>query len=175
MPVTEQRQIMNVIAKAVLDAVLIAEGSVKAEAVLQGHVDTGAMVKTMKHEIVFDERTAKGIVFAEDYSVYVNVGVKAERVRYPIKVMIAWWRRKGLPTLEATRAAYATRAKHEREGIPTVNSRRFSKTGKRLGFVQDGLDKVKTEMEKVFSARLDMEFDIILNRQIVIDPILIKL
>ena len=154
-------------ADAILDAVLIAEGAVKKEAVLQGHVDTGALLQSFVHEVSYNDNEAEGIVFAADYAIFVNVGVPAEKVRYPIKVMVAWWKRKGLPTVEAIRAAWATKKKHEKVGIPTVESRAFSQTGKRLGFVQSGLDRVANEIESVFEEKM------IKNAMVVFDDALV--
>lgn len=163
------RKIMSAAAEGILAAILIAERSVKKEAVLQAHVDTGALLKSIVHEVSYDSTQAEGIVFAADYAVFVNVGVAADKVRYPIRVMIAWWKRKGLPTKEAIRAAWATKKKHEKVGIPTIESRRFSQTGKRLGFVQSGLERVAHEIQVVFESRMIENALVIFDDSLVFD------
>jgi hypothetical protein len=42
---------------------------------------------------------------------------------------------------EAKSIAFAIASKHKKEGMPTKTSARFSKTGKRTGFIEQALDK----------------------------------
>jgi hypothetical protein len=42
---------------------------------------------------------------------------------------------------EAKGIAFAIASKHKKEGMPTKGSVRFSKTGKRTGFIEQALDK----------------------------------
>ena len=135
---------------------------IKKEGEDQGHRDTGKMLDTL--EIVVDEESGQvtGKLLAEGYGVFVQTGIAAGRVNYPIRVMVEWWKRKGLDEKSATRAAFATRAKHRREGIPTKASNAFSKTGKRVGFVSDGIQKALFEAQNLFEKELNtvIQFEI---------------
>lgn len=128
----------------------------------QGHDDTGAMLASIHYEVIEIFGAVIGTIKAENYSVYVQTGIKADRVNYPIKVMIDWWKRRGLDEEEATRAAWATRAKHKKEGIPTKASNAFSKTGKRINFVSDGIQKALLEAQALFEKELNavIQFEI---------------
>ena len=135
---------------------------IKKEGQDQGHRDTGKMLDTL--EIVVNEESGQvtGKLLAEGYSVFVQTGIAAGRVNYPIRVMVDWWKRKGLNEKDATRAAWATRTKHKREGIGTKAANAFSKTGKRVNFVSDGLAKALFEAQNLFEKELDtiIEFEI---------------
>lgn len=119
---------------------------------LQGHTDTGALANSF--EVVTYNPTT-GAVLALAYVRQVDRGVDAvavrgmitlgsrtQRNRY-VQAIAAWVRRKlGVPPARQYQVAWAIIRKHMREGIPTRASRRFSKTGKRTGFVGDAVRKV---------------------------------
>lgn len=128
----------------------------------QGHDNTGRLRESIQYDVIADTNTIVGRMYFEDYGIYVNVGVRAASVRYPITVMIEWFRSKGLNEREATRAAWATRAVHQREGIPTRASARFSQTGQRTGFVEkaleDSLDDIGAIIEQRLGAWIELQF-----------------
>lgn len=147
-------------AAIVLKATQQVAESLKSTFKAQGHVDTGRLLDTMAIKVSPDGLGATGQIFVEKYGIFVNFGVRADRVRYPIQVMIDWWERRGLPTKEATRAAWATRAKHQREGIPTRAASAFSQTGERTGFVERGVSAVMAEVEGYLAASLGAAFEV---------------
>lgn len=161
---TETRDLLRAAADAVLEGILIAKGSIKKELVDQGHVLTGRLRDSIREEVSWDDRQAQAILWAEDYAVIVNIGLDKSKVRYPISVMIEYFRKRGLPIKEAKRAAYATRNVHQREGMPTKASSRFSKNGYRRGFVQRGLDPVMKSISEAFEKRMGYEVEIIFNK-----------
>ena len=55
--------------------------------------------------------------------------------------MIGYWEKRGLVGAEAKSAAWATKKKHERVGIPTRESYAFSTTGERTGFASTVLER----------------------------------
>jgi hypothetical protein len=128
----------------------IFQQSIKRKAILRGHSDRGDMVNSIVYELSEAGDTVTATMYGNNYSVYVNYGVAAGRVKYPIKVMIDYLKRKGLPEKEATSAAWATRAIHKKEGMPTKASARFSKDGKRTHFVNDGFDEAMDEAIRYF-------------------------
>lgn len=107
----------------------------------QGHKLTGSLQSRIDYRITTTNDGYSIIITAPKYALYVNFGVSAGKVRYPIRVMVEYWRKRGLPEKEATRAAWATREKHKKEGMPTRASARFSKTGKRTGFISEAVKK----------------------------------
>ena len=120
----------------------------------QGHVNTGKLSQSIDYQIVNDEKTIIGRMFFADYGIFVNVGVRADRVRYPIRVMVEWFQQRGLSEREATRAAWATRAVHQREGIPTRASARFSETGERTRFVETTIESQLGEIAQIIDGRI---------------------
>ena len=171
---SDQREVMNAAREAVKEAVLIASGSVKKEQVLQGHVDTGRSLRSYEEVYEVSGDQVRGMVIAENYLIFVDTGIPKDKVNYQIEILISWFKRKGLPTKEAIRAAWATRFVHKKkDGIPTLASRRFSKTGERTGFINAGLDRVEKELEEAFERRLGIEIDLVISRQPQeIDPII---
>ena len=135
---------------------------IKKEGEDQAHRDTGKMLDTLEIQVNEERGQVTGKLLAEGYSVFVQTGVRADRVNYPIEVMISWWKRKGLGEKDATRAAWATRSKHKKEGIGTKASNAFSKTGKRINFVSDGIQKALLEAEQLFEKELNtiIQFEI---------------
>jgi hypothetical protein len=124
----------------------------------QGHVLTGQLEQSIDYEVI---QTGGKLVFAmllEDYGVYIDTGVPADRIPYSrgsgagtskyIEGLRRYWRLRGLSDKEATRASFATANKHKREGMPTKNSYSFSSNGRRLGFFTKTIDENMTNIEK---------------------------
>ena len=128
----------------------------------QGHVNRGNLSESIQYKIEVSGDIGIGKIEISDYGIYVNVGVKAGRVNYPIQVMIDWWQDRGLSEREATSAAWATRAVHKREGIPTRASARFSETGDRLGFVEaaveQSLEEIGALIEGQYGSTIELNF-----------------
>jgi len=118
----------------------------KKEVLDQGHKDTGKLINSMRYDMIVQSNAIEVTFYYVFYGRFVNDGVKASKVRYPIKILIDWFKRKGLTGKNATSAAWATRAKHKKEGIPTKKSVRFSSNGRRKGF-QDQI--IKTMPKKI--------------------------
>ena len=116
------------------------------------------------------------VISGNDYFKFVDQGVKPSRIPYRsgrgrggkskyIQALIAFWRKKGAADPKA--AAFATAAKHKKEGMPTRNSFKFSRTGKRTEFINEMLkkheDNIFDQMGDVgfstLSSRIDKAFD----------------
>jgi len=134
----------------------------------QGHVNRGNLSDSIKYTVEVSDLLGIGKMEIADYGIYVNVGVKAERINYPIQVMIDWWQDRGLSEREATSAAWATRAVHKREGMPTRASARFSDTGERLGFVEaaveQSLEEIGALIENQYGSLIELNFSEYFNR-----------
>jgi hypothetical protein len=120
---------------------------------LQGHELTGAAVKQMETMVRFEINTLIIEGFVPDYMAINNQGVPANRIPYYpgsgrkeseyIKGLMKYvQQRMGKSEKESKSIAFAIASKHKKEGMPTKNSViKYSKTGKRTGFIEQALDK----------------------------------
>ena len=147
---------------AVTRAIEIAQRGVKKELSDQGHRLTGGLIEGIDIEVAEQGDTVTGKLVGPDFAVYVDAGVRPERVRYPVRIMIEYFQKRGLPVKDATRAAWATRRIHQIEGIPTKASFRFSKNGRRTGFIKAGIEAVISEMRAIFAETIgdDIELEV---------------
>jgi hypothetical protein len=131
---------------------LLAISVVANEWRLQGHELTGSAVKQMETMVRMEINTLIIEGFVPDYMAINNQGVTAARIPYypnsgrpPSKYISGLIdyvkRRMGKSDKEAKSIAFAIASKHKKEGMPTKTSARFSKTGKRTGFIEQALDK----------------------------------
>jgi hypothetical protein len=119
---------------------------------LQGHELTGSAVKQMETLVRMEINTLIIEGFVPDYMAINNSGVTAARIPYTpnsgrppskyISGLIDYVKKRmGKSDKEAKGIAFAIASKHKKEGMPTKTSARFSKTGKRTGFIEQALDK----------------------------------
>jgi hypothetical protein len=119
---------------------------------LQGHELTGAAVKQMETMVRFEINTLiiEGLV--PNYMAINNQGVPDNRIPYYpgsgrkeseyIKGLMKYvQQRMGKSEKESKSIAFAIASKHKKEGMPTKTFAKYSKTGKRTGFIEQALDK----------------------------------
>jgi len=139
----------------------------------QGHRLTGKLRESIDYTT---ERTGNAIIskmYMEDYGVFVEFGVSADRIPYSgksgrggtskyIQGLISFFELRGLSGREAVGAAFGTAAIHKREGMPTRRSSRFSKTGERTGFIRTVIEKevksITDKIEKEFGVIIELQF-----------------
>jgi hypothetical protein len=141
----------------------IAVEAVKLELAAQGHRLTGALIDSVTYQV---KQTATGAMIEGlllDYGIPVNTGVPASRIPYSggrsgggasayIKGLQLFAQLKfRVSKKEALGIAFAIANKHKKEGMPTQRSKRFSKTGKRTGAIQDGLQNVERQIQEVIN------------------------
>ena len=139
----------------------------------QGHNLTGRLRDSIDYEIESNSDSISAKMYMEDYGVYVEFGVKADNIPFGgksgkggtskyIQGLISFFELRGLSGREAIGAAFATAHKHKREGMPTRNSSRYSKTGERTGFVRTVIERdtkdISAKIEKEFGIKLEFEF-----------------
>jgi hypothetical protein len=138
------------------------------EWIKQGHDLTGAFVQGLSYEIV------DNIIYIYDttnsgYGKILNAGVSADRIPFttnsersergweksPFKTskyiqgLVLYAKlRKGANDKDALSIAFAIAHTQKKEGMPTKDSARFSKTGKRTQFVEDATTDVDKIVEK---------------------------
>ena len=142
----------------------------------QGHKHTGKLINSITFEVEEKRGGVTGLIWMETYGEYVETGVPASKIPFTlgsgrktskyIKALIDYFTKKGLPTREAKGAAFGTAIKHKREGMPTRASKRFSKTGKRTGFITETIKNNETYIEttiqqktaEVYQIRFEQKF-----------------
>ena len=133
---------------------------IRKQYTLQGHVLTGNLVNSIRWEVEIGDTKLTGKIFTADYGLYVNNGVSSVKIPFSgsggnggrskyIQGLIRFFLVRGLGDQEAKRAAFATAHKHKKEGMPTKNSNKFSKNGKRVGALDDA---IKAKQEATFNA-----------------------
>jgi len=122
----------------------------------QGHVDTGKLERSFEQKI---EVTVNGVitgdVLVEDYAEDLDQGVPASQVKFTSKLfndLLAWSGRKksGLGETERRKFVTSTIRKAQKTGFPTPGSLKYSKTGKRTGWIGETIKKSEPDIEKVF-------------------------
>lgn len=152
------------IEEIVKEAIELLQAKFKENLTAQGHVLTGKLRDSVTYEIERTSASVIGRVFIEDYGVYIEYGVPANRIPYSgrgkgraaksqyIEGLKIYFRTRGLAESEATRAAFATAEKHRQTGMPTPNSRSFSSTGRRVGFAKEATDEVLPKIVEMFQS-----------------------
>ena len=135
----------------------------------QGHRLSGKLSDSITFSVSENESEVTGQMFIEDYGVYVEVGVSADRVPYGkgggkpggtskyIQGLINFWEQKGLSGREAVGAAFATAKVLAREGMPSRASYAYSQSGKRTGFIKEAVNDKMQEIQDKLSARYGTE------------------
>ena len=123
-----------------------------------GLVDTGKSLASMKTVLSFDGTSIILRFFVEDYLAKFNRVRKGSEIKFNFSDLRSWAARKqpGLSAKQVDSFLFATIKKWRKEGLPTRASVRFSKTGKRTGWVDDGDRFLETNIE---SLEVDLFFE----------------
>lgn len=140
---------LNKIGRFILD-------KLREELINQGHEATGRLISELRYKIEKSGDTMTLNIYMDKYGIFVNNGVTAGRIPYNrgsgakssayINALIGWITQKGLESgdRDIKSFAFAIANKHKKEGMPTNASLRFSKNGRRTGFI----DRVIEENEE---------------------------
>lgn len=157
----------------VTDVMTMLREQLRREAAAQGHKLSGKLAESIEFEVSPDGGNVIGRMFAEDYSSYLEFGVRADRIPFSVKTgaggtslyiqgLISFWELRGLSGREAISAAFATAHVHAREGMPSRASYRYSSTGERTGFIRTVIDRNADDIEAIiedkYGARLALNF-----------------
>ena len=140
----------------------------------QGHRLTGKFEQTIEERIT---NMKDGVIiegYIQDYAALLNRGVSASRIPYQrgsgrktsqyIQGLVRYaLQRMTNSRQEAERIAFAIASKHKKEGMPTKSSRRFSKTNKRTGFIDDALESVQDRIDIIIRIAVESTFDRIIQ------------
>lgn len=151
---------------------------IKSELRLQGHVNTGELIKSVQSGVINQTDGVDLEIEMNDYHVFVEHGVKAGRIPFGgrskggrgqtskyIEGLIKFWTAKGKSKEEAKRAAFATAHKQKSEGMPTRQSYEHSKNGRRTQFLNESTKSTRqiNELENNLIDQVDFEAQKILN------------
>jgi len=138
-----------------------------SELIDQGHKHSGSLISSLEGRIKDDIKGFDVAIWGNRYAAYLDKGVKANRIPYSgrsgggkskyIQALIAYFRQKGAADPKA--AAFATANKHKKEGMPTKGSYKYSKTGKRKGFIKEALNKREAIINKRMTDLVDKKFE----------------
>ena len=140
-----------------------------------GKKETSKLIQSIEYETAQIAEIFISSMYGEDYGVFVESGVKAGRIPFSgsrrrgrggkrkseyIQGLIRFFQFKLRKSeKEAKAAAFATAHVHKREGMSTIKSRRFSKDGKRNGFISDVLSENEKEIFGVLEQRIGDKID----------------
>lgn len=132
----------------------------------QGHRLTGRLENSLQISTNYANDIWTGTIEGEDYGLSLEFGVAKERIPFTpgarrggkskyIQGLISFWLKRGLNSREAKGAAFATAHIHKREGIPTRASHRFSRTGARLGAIQEVVQQSTADIRRLIEGRFE--------------------
>ncbi len=136
----------------------------------QGHELTGNAVKQLKAVTVPSSGGVLVQGFIVDYMANLNQGVPASKIPYNpgsgarssqyISGLIDYARKRmgASSDREAEEIAHKIASRHKREGMPTINSARFSKSGKRTGFIEQALTDVEPKLAALIETAVEAAF-----------------
>lgn len=143
----------------IADAIL---ASMRELLALQGHNLTGALSSSLRSKIKTTAQEWNIDFLGLTYGKFVNNGVSAARIPFGkntgakkskyIEGLINFASKKFLVSKkEATSIAFAIARKHKREGMPSLGSFLYSKTGKRTEFIQDALKENEQKLTLIIN------------------------
>jgi len=166
---------IQIISKELLEKIAnLAIQAVAIEWKVQGHNLTGKAIQELETRII--ERGNDTIIegYVIDYMANINSGVTASRIPYSpgsgarssqyIQGLINYVKRRmGKSDREAKSIAFAIASRHKREGMPTKASARFSKTGKRTGFIEQALNDIEPELAKLIEQGVEESINFVIE------------
>lgn len=127
----------------------------------QGHFLTGSLERSINssYRVIRGNRKTEALGFALDYAKKLNEPQFGEKNLPTVAELVTYFMLRGLPAKEAKGAAIATRRRHLKEGMPTLASRRFSKTGTRTKFIDRVWKSNEQKIDSMIESGMDKIFD----------------
>ena len=128
--------------------------SLQKELIEQGHQATGNLVNSFEQRVIEVPNSIVIEILMDEYGIYVNEGRKSGGKKVPINVLVDWIERKAIVNgdKEVKSLAFAIQQTIHKEGSPTSGSFKFSKNGRRKGFIDfvidNELNEVYNELEQ---------------------------
>lgn len=141
---------------------------------VQGHYMTGKVAKEIKLVVEETTRGTSLLLYTLKYGKYLETGTPASKVKFSpgsgkghseyIDALVGWVeKRQNLTGKEALSRAFQIAYTHKREGIPSVRSKRWSKTGERTEWISNTFRDNKGPLTEIIrrSIRGNIEFRLI--------------
>lgn len=137
----------------------------------QGHNLTGATSNSWFVDIRKSSDVIEFRVFISKVAVIQHYGIKKENIPYGgslgtggrsiyiQKLKEYGQKRKGLNDKESLQFAFAVAKIHKREGMQTENSKRYSRTGERKGFLNNVFNHVPADIEMAVNSEVQSIFN----------------
>ena len=164
---------IQIVSKELLEKIAnLAIQAVAIEWRAQGHELTGNAVQQLETRII--ERGNDTIIegYVVDYMAELNEGVPASKIPRPgtaaydklIVDLARYARQRGLTGRQSyEQIARNIARRYLREGKPTRASARFSKTGKRTGFIEQALNDIEPELAKLIEQRVEESINFVIE------------
>jgi len=128
----------------------------------QGHRYTGKLQDSIRYETESKGFLGRILFYAEYYSDFVDGGVPANRIPYNPSKRTGKKTSKYIDALidfainklkvgsdNAKNVAFMIARKHAKEGMPTNNSSKFSRTGERLDYIHISLSRIRQQIRQL--------------------------
>lgn len=162
--------------KTIEDAMQRVQAILRKSLEERGHVLSNNLKESIQFSIEATESKIVARMTVLEYGMYVEFGVKPDRIPYSgsnkkrggkskyIQALISYFEARGKGSDEAKRAAFATARVHSREGMSTKASARFSSVNKRNAYFtskRDEIEAILSEAAQAYSASIvDVTFAI---------------
>ena len=155
----DAKDVFNELGVKVAEVVLLA---VRNELQGQGHNMSSSLSKSIEYEIKAEAQKVAIEYSLYDYGMILNYGVKPERIPYTqgsgaktskfIEGLKRWVEyRTGKSGKEAQSVAFAIARTMKKEGMPTKGSYKYSKNGRRLNWIGEGIQEATPEVTKLIN------------------------
>lgn len=140
----------------------------------QGHKLTGGLIRSLEYKV---RRTANEVLidfFSAPYGRILNTGVPARKIPFSpgaprgktskyIEGLIRYAKKRfGFSKKQATRRAFQIANAHKREGMPTRGSYRFSKNGRRTGWIDIVIEKDGPKVEEMIVEKVSDTLELLI-------------
>lgn len=140
--------------------------SIVNELINQGHHLTGALERSIinSSRIVENRNKTELFGFALEYAQDLETGTKKFGKNH-VQELYRYFLLRGLNQVQAMEAAVLTNRRHLKEGMPTIASARFSKTGQRKQFISTAWKENEQKVDSIMDAGMDEIFNEQFNKQ----------
>jgi len=141
----------------------------------QNHVDTKSLINSIESQFKVSSNKIELIYSYNFYGQFLETGIPASRFRKPpgraeIKALSDWAKRKGLRPKNGNfdSLAWGIAKAKRKNGFPSPNSRKFSKTGKVTQWQTEALNtitpKIQSELARIGETNINIVIDDLINR-----------
>jgi len=139
----------------------------------QNHVATGKLINSIEGKTVNKGDSLEIHIYMQDYYKYVNEGRRANLKGPPIMALAKWVKDKSLSlndvkgknrAAKIMNLAFMIQRSIKKNGIPAPGSNKFSKTGKRVNFIEETLKRIEGKLNAMIENALFGEFEIKMNK-----------